>query len=133
MILLLTMRFFFSSRRRHTRCALVTGVQTCALPIFSQHSSDADAICASLPARTACRHSGQRARSPSARSSGKCLRFANGADANPERGRRGTDRKSVVWGKSGYVRVDLGGRRILKKKQKITKHTINDAREKNNK
>src|SRR3546814_1464618 len=25
--------FFFSSRRRHTRCALVTGVQTCALPI----------------------------------------------------------------------------------------------------
>src|SRR3546814_825871 len=27
--------FFFSSRRRHTRCALVTGVQTCALPIFS--------------------------------------------------------------------------------------------------
>src|SRR3546814_20782519 len=26
--------FFFSSRRRHTRCALVTGVQTCAPPIF---------------------------------------------------------------------------------------------------
>src|SRR3546814_16021146 len=32
--------FFFSSRRRHTRCALVTGVQTCALPIsgyFAQY------------------------------------------------------------------------------------------------
>src|SRR3546814_13825602 len=29
------MLFFFSSRRRHTRCALVTGVQTCALPIFT--------------------------------------------------------------------------------------------------
>src|SRR3546814_9971826 len=28
--------FFFSSRRRHTRCALVTGVQTCALPIWQQ-------------------------------------------------------------------------------------------------
>src|SRR3546814_19563630 len=28
------MCFFFSSRRRHTRCALVTGVQTCALPIL---------------------------------------------------------------------------------------------------
>src|SRR3546814_2660090 len=27
-------RCLFSSRRRHTRCALVTGVQTCALPIF---------------------------------------------------------------------------------------------------
>src|SRR3546814_3879958 len=29
--------FFFSSRRRHTRCALVTGVQTCALPICLGH------------------------------------------------------------------------------------------------
>src|SRR3546814_5100168 len=28
--------FFFSSRSRHTRCALVTGVQTCALPIFNR-------------------------------------------------------------------------------------------------
>src|SRR3546814_10572894 len=28
---------FFSSRRRHTRCALVTGVQTCALPILNPH------------------------------------------------------------------------------------------------
>src|SRR3546814_9563711 len=44
--------FFFASRRRHTRCALVTGVQTCALPIsqaspnssvfnFSEKVSDA--------------------------------------------------------------------------------------------
>src|SRR3546814_3709526 len=32
--------FFFSSRRRHTRCALVTGVQTCALPI-SAHAATA--------------------------------------------------------------------------------------------
>src|SRR3546814_6608982 len=30
----MALKFFFSSRRRHTRCALVTGVQTCALPIF---------------------------------------------------------------------------------------------------
>src|SRR3546814_4147519 len=28
------LNFFFSSSRRHTSCALVTGVQTCALPIF---------------------------------------------------------------------------------------------------
>src|SRR3546814_5649162 len=34
--LLLMVCFFFSSRRRHTRCALVTGVQTCALPILQQ-------------------------------------------------------------------------------------------------
>src|SRR3546814_1138405 len=32
----LVLVFFFSSRRRHTRCALVTGVQTCALPIYLQ-------------------------------------------------------------------------------------------------
>src|SRR3546814_6404607 len=32
LILVLCFCFFFSSRRRHTRCALVTGVQTCALP-----------------------------------------------------------------------------------------------------
>src|SRR3546814_14437082 len=31
---------FFSSRRRHTRCALVTGVQTCALPIFLFHPTN---------------------------------------------------------------------------------------------
>src|SRR3546814_4339769 len=31
---------FFSSRRRHTRCALVTGVQTCALPICLQPTRD---------------------------------------------------------------------------------------------
>src|SRR3546814_9046182 len=29
----MSMKFFLSCRRRHTRCALVTGVQTCALPI----------------------------------------------------------------------------------------------------
>src|SRR3546814_3234257 len=28
--------FFFSSKRRHTGCALVTGVQTCALPISTE-------------------------------------------------------------------------------------------------
>src|SRR3546814_1688695 len=33
MMLMVLCSFFFSSRRRHTRCALVTGVQTCALPI----------------------------------------------------------------------------------------------------
>src|SRR3546814_5154433 len=36
--------FFFSSRRRHTRCALVTGVQTCALPIFIHITTLTDAM-----------------------------------------------------------------------------------------
>src|SRR3546814_7679572 len=48
--------FFFSSRRRHTRCALVTGVQTCALPIWSKY-------------RTPGRHS-----APTATDSSSCCR-----------------------------------------------------------
>src|SRR3546814_10318541 len=39
--------FFFSSRRRHTRCALVTGVQTCALPILID--ADLEAAIGVLP------------------------------------------------------------------------------------
>src|SRR3546814_261875 len=38
--------FFFSSRRRHTRCALVTGVQTCALPIYEILSDTATRLVA---------------------------------------------------------------------------------------
>src|SRR3546814_14386966 len=38
-------------------------------------------------------------------------------------GARTRDRKSVVWGKSVSVRVDLGGRRLIKKK---TQYTIDD-------
>src|SRR3546814_8273476 len=52
--------FFFSSRRRHTRCALVTGVQTCALPI-SRHiralgqAGKAHQIAVVVAAQQACR------------------------------------------------------------------------------
>src|SRR3546814_2026954 len=50
--------FFFSSRRRHTRCALVTGVQTCALPISLRigHVRNADRR------RTVARRVGQQHR-----------------------------------------------------------------------
>src|SRR3546814_19432888 len=45
---------FFSSRRRHTRCALVTGVQTCALPILllSEDSRRSLATIENLPVPT---------------------------------------------------------------------------------
>src|SRR3546814_7593175 len=50
--------FFFSSRRRHTRCALVTGVQTCALPIYwplCQHCRwPRCSMNATTPARLSC-------------------------------------------------------------------------------
>src|SRR3546814_2177287 len=44
--------FFFSSRRRHTKCALVTGVQTCALPIIAE-LADRRAEAADRPLREA--------------------------------------------------------------------------------
>src|SRR3546814_3174263 len=44
--------FFFSSRRRHTRCALVTGVQTCALPICGGAKQ------CTIGPRTGCDHIG---------------------------------------------------------------------------
>src|SRR3546814_5838679 len=50
--------FFFSSRRRHTRCALVTGVQTCALPISAGESAPAEMPEAELP----CDDSNERLR-----------------------------------------------------------------------
>src|SRR3546814_9990525 len=40
------MCFFFSRRRRHTRCALVTGVQTCALPISARAEHRIDPVLA---------------------------------------------------------------------------------------
>src|SRR3546814_13064152 len=39
-VILVQSRFCLSSRRRHTRCALVTGVQTCALPILVETEDD---------------------------------------------------------------------------------------------
>src|SRR3546814_18440206 len=45
--------FFFSSRRRHTRCALVTGVQTCALPILSAGTRHNPTVIVSTESRRA--------------------------------------------------------------------------------
>src|SRR3546814_19950559 len=122
------MFFFFSSRRRHTRCALVTGVQTCALPICQR-------IHGGPPPRTPLR---SRRPSPLGCSSARQPRACRGGDPSgrgcrsragprrraPRRRRRENrqDRKSVGWGQSVSLRVDLGGRRIIKKKKKKTKN-----------
>src|SRR3546814_10367631 len=45
--------FFFSSRRRHTICALVTGVQTCALPISGAVVDEAGQRVEAVPAMDA--------------------------------------------------------------------------------
>src|SRR3546814_8550904 len=57
--------FFFSSRRRQTRCALVTGVQTCALPICFHHTGYQHqlehAVNGALPAQPSIGHDGVQA------------------------------------------------------------------------
>src|SRR3546814_11715567 len=115
------MSFFFSSIRRHTRCALVTGVQTCALPI-SRAATEADG----RPDAT------RRAPSPARRAghggNEKCgltpVLGPQGLDRQAVERQRGgpadPDRTSVVWGKRGYVRVDRGGRRPITKNKRET-------------
>src|SRR3546814_9223643 len=52
--------FFFSSRGRHTRCALVTGVQTCALPISAHVAHLAKLGAQVLHVELALRHLGRQ-------------------------------------------------------------------------
>src|SRR3546814_11005750 len=114
--------FVFASRRRHTRCALVTGVQTCALPISSGRAllwrrGGADGGAAlSRGDRQPHPHRARRLL-PVARPVGLRPRPVH----RDHRGRRPhrQARKSVVWGKRVSVRVALGGRRIIKKKKHV--------------
>src|SRR3546814_16339322 len=99
--------FFFSSRRRHTRGALVTGVQTCALPI--------SAAAAPQVRGRIFRRLGSGI-SPGIFLSAIQIPLSHIAPPIPRARTRQPDRKRVVWGKSVSVSVDLGGRRILKKK-----------------
>src|SRR3546814_17516625 len=145
--------FFFSSRRRHTRCALVTGVQTCALPICQSlrtgHSQRATCFTGHLtlspynmiPGSSGAVKKkrelfpGQRLTFPSSFTlpyeSESRLRNINlipfhpwgqpvmnpcGPDCRRPTRLRSGDRTSVVEGKSVSCRVDLGGRRRIKKK-----------------
>src|SRR3546814_15151777 len=105
--------FFFSSRRRHTRCALVTGVQTCALPISAVPCTDSPDRPTGGPASTA---PSRPPPAPAARSGARSDCRCENRHA-PARRCHHRDRKSVVSGKSVSVRVDLGGRRIIKKKK----------------
>src|SRR3546814_1776286 len=108
------MLFCFSSRRRHTICALVTGVHTCALPISAGSGSKA---------------------ATSSHAAGNVISVVPRVDAlaNPS-----VDRKGVASGKSVSVRVDHGGRRIIKQKNNTTcylyptTHDTNEQRMRSN-
>src|SRR3546814_1130728 len=111
--------FFVSSRRRHTRCALVTGGQTCALPIY--------AISVPLTGWLAMRFGTVRWFIYSIIGFG-IFSFLCGVSRTLDalvlfrvlQGLAGGPliaRKSVVSGKSVAVSVDLGGGRIINKKK----------------
>src|SRR3546814_14178934 len=106
---------FFSSRRRHTRCALVTGVQTCALPIYLLKQRD---VSDPTTDQNLWRFDG----GPSLRAPLSNLPWLNATGTASWRltrwlePRDPADRKSVVSGTRVSVRVELGGRRLIKKK-----------------
>src|SRR3546814_14195373 len=129
--------FFLASRRRHTRCALVTGVQTCALPICRIRPRPPSPCCA---ARRDARPPTPSRTSPTHVATSTCFpgQAPVPAKQRPRRVRPGRpvgvsaqhppragdsrppshDRKSVVEGKRGSVRVATGGGRMNKKKKR---------------
>src|SRR3546814_4089902 len=125
-----------SSRRRHTRCALVTGVQTCALPIClvrqtlldrNRTGGSADGERFSLWGQWLGSWGDTDASSNAARLDRETDGWLMGGEARLGEhvvlgiaggASKTEDRKTVVEGKSGVVRVALGGRRSSKKKTK---------------
>src|SRR3546814_16518216 len=121
------MWFFFSSRRRHTRCALVTGVQTCALPIFLAYAVQRPRLRgASGPARGSSQAPERVRRAIQA--CGLLATYfppARPRQCGPpsplfpprEAGGRLKDQTSAEQGQSVSDRVDIVGRRIIQQKR----------------
>src|SRR3546814_4340243 len=87
--------FFFSSRRRHTRCALVTGVQTCALPIY-RASGRSPRAHAAVPPRPRVRE----------RAAGGVARFLRRLDGDGRVGRIGN--RTAMEHRIGGIRTGGG-------------------------
>src|SRR3546814_12308319 len=132
--------FVFSSRRRHTRCALVTGVQTCALPTwvlarcpFRAGTGPADGVVPDVvpaPAEPESRDIRDHSGLPGIQGHGPgCTACTTGSHSgalerswfaprlHASRSETCEDRKSVVSGTSVSVRVYLGVCRVIKKKK----------------
>src|SRR3546814_13669829 len=94
-------------------CALVTGVQTCALPISPRRGrGDAGAMSAGTPGG---RYAGLALPAGAAIMGPATIQGGKPWDSSRPY-RSALDRKSVVKGQSVSVRVDLGGRRNIKTK-----------------
>src|SRR3546814_11617939 len=130
--------FSFSGRRRQTRCALVTGVQTCSLPITRHASPRPEGPGPGEIERRRCRARGrrgdgeteqERAAEQTHHHGGGVARAGvkNRAQSGSRRGvcreRADSDRKSGVIGRVGSVRVKLGGCWINIKKDTMTEKT----------
>src|SRR3546814_6205230 len=125
--------FFFSGGRRHTRCALVTGVKTCALPICRQHRArkqDGGGAVAEIGSLGRCHCPTPKGMFDAGRHGRDALpqpaqpinpaRFFH--SPNAPRSLKVTssikDRKRVEEGKRVSGRGELGGSRSNKKKKK---------------
>src|SRR3546814_9470967 len=96
---------FFSSRRRHTRCALVTGVQTCALPIsWETTASGYAAVWATENTREALFDAMQRREVYATTGPRMIVRFFGGWDFEAR------DARSRLHANAGYTKgVPMGG------------------------
>src|SRR3546814_7101954 len=109
---------FFASRRRHTSCALVTGVQTCARPIsFRRRPSF---FVQSLSGWKPFLHARTRTVSDFHATVLVVADAIGGRNGRTGFAERLGDRKSVVSGKSVSGRVDIVGRRLINKKKLCT-------------
>src|SRR3546814_17046166 len=122
--------FFISSRERHTRCALVTGVQTCALPIctfLAQRGMKKGDLSKFIEEAVRWRVFDQtltEARSKFVDVPTEELESLIDEAVAAAR-KDHTDRKSVVQGKGVSVRLVLVGGRIIKKKTHKTTCILN--------
>src|SRR3546814_7382758 len=103
--------FFFSSRRRHTRCALVTGVQTCALPIFLSklptyaRSQPTGQTATDAAQQSAARGTGTPVQSGGAAASAGAGSAGTGAAGTAGPGNAGTASTAGAAGKIGRAHV----------------------------
>src|SRR3546814_15352479 len=115
--------FFFSSGRRHTRCALVTGVQTCALPIYWLILSDCPVGCPGWPVWPwRCLGATWVGPPSSVRSNVGSTPKSSDSTTTTTSNMPPRDRTSVGQGKSVSVHVDLRGRHYIQKQHNHTLH-----------